>query len=200
MLNELGLMTLKLALRMANLKETMIMELYMKSMATALTKILGCLLMIFTIAGCSHKPTISEADTYVQSRTEIAKLDLYKSQIANLKDSLIDIPSNVYSKDQKKRESNVKKLDYYLSNNNCQTAIDFQGCYRETRLLLITTTKELDAANDKINLLDEVIDRMTGNVSSIIDNLNNDKTQQIGIKDKVMGSVTGNTKDLLNKK
>ena len=172
----------------------------MKSMATALTKMLGCLLMIFTIVGCSHKATISEADTYVQSKTEIAKLDLYKSQIANLKDSLIDIPPNVYSKDWKKRESNVGKLDYYLSNNDCQAAADFQGCYRETRLLLITTTKELDAANDKINLLNEVIDKMTGNVSSIIDNLDNDKAQQISLKDKVVGTVTDNTKALLNKK
>jgi hypothetical protein len=58
----------------------------------------------------------------------------------------------------------------------------------------------LDAANDKINLLNEVIDKMTGNVSSIIDNLDNDKAQQISLKDKVVGTVTDNTKALLNKK
>lgn len=65
---------------------------------------------------------------------------------------------------------------------------------------MITTTKELDAANDKINLLNEVIDKMTGNVSSIIDNLDNDKAEQISLKDKVVGTVTDNTKALLNKK
>jgi hypothetical protein len=68
-------------------------------------------------------------------------------------------------------DSNVAKLDYYLENNNCEKQLDFMGCYRETRLLLILTTKELDASNDHVNNLNRVVDRMAGNVSSIIDNL-----------------------------
>lgn len=127
-------------------------------------------------------------------------MDLYKSQLANLKDSLIDIPSNVYTKDWKPRESNVAKLDYYLTNNDCQTQADFGGCYRETRLVLITTTKELDAANEKINLLNQVVDKLSGNVTAIIDNLNDDKATEISLKDKVVNKVTDDAKALLNKK
>lgn len=89
------------------------------------------------------------------------------------------------------------KLDYYLSNNDCQTQDDFKGCYRETRLILITTTKELDAANEKIGLLNQVIDKLTGNVTAIIDNLDNDKAEQINLKNKVVNKVTENAKTLL---
>jgi hypothetical protein len=103
----------------------------------------------------------------------------------------------VYTKDWKARESNIGKLDYYLSNNDCQNQTDFAGCYRETRLILITTTKELDAANEKINLLNQVVDRLSGNVSAIIDNLDDNKAQQISLKDKVVGKVTDNAKALL---
>jgi hypothetical protein len=127
-------------------------------------------------------------------------MELYKSQIANLKNSLISIPSNVYTKDWKVRESNVGKLDYYLSNNDCQAQADFKGCYRETRLVLITTTKELDAANEQINLLNQVVDRLSGNVEAVIDNLDDAKAEQINLKDKVVAKVTDNAKALLDKK
>ncbi len=92
---------------------------------------------------------------------------------------MIDIPPNVYSKDWKYLSSNIGKLDYYLEQNNCEQQVDFKGCYRETRLLLIATTKELDAANDHINNLNQVVDKMTGNVVSIIDNLDDVKAEQI---------------------
>jgi hypothetical protein len=110
---------------------------------------------------------------------------------------LISIPPEVYSKDWKVRDSNIGKLDYYLKNNDCTTQQDTLGCYRETRLILITTTKELDAANDKINLLNQVVDKLSGNVSAIIDNLDDQKANEISLKDKVVKQVTGDTRALL---
>lgn len=97
---------------------------------------------------------------------------MYKSQLSNLKVSLTDVPNKAYTKDWQYRESNVEKLGAYLNANDCNQQIDFKGCYRETRLLLIATTKELDAANDQINGLNQVVDQLIGNVDAIIDNLN----------------------------
>lgn len=171
-----------------------------KTMGIWTAKMLALTLMIFTIAGCTPKPKIAEAETYVDSKVQIAKLELYKNQLATLKDSLISIPPEVYSKDWKAQESNIGKLDYYLSHNDCAVQQDTIGCYRETRLILITTTKELDAANEKNNLLNQVVDRLSGNVSAIIDNLDDQKANEISVKDKVMDAVTGNTKALLDKK
>lgn len=105
---------------------------------------------------------------------ELAKLQLYRDQLVSLKDSLTDIPTNVYSPDWKPRDKNIDKLEYYLGNNNCLEMDNYKGCYLQTRLLLIATTKELDASNDQINALNAAIDKLTGNVNFMITEL--DKT------------------------
>lgn len=97
---------------------------------------------------------------------------MYKSQLANLKDSLTDVPTNVYTKDWKYRESNIGKLDYWLSANDCLKTDNYERCYIQTRLLLIATTKELDASNDQINGLNTVVDKLNGNIVTIIDEFN----------------------------
>lgn len=97
---------------------------------------------------------------------------MYKSQLANLKDSLTDVPTNVYTKDWKYRDSNIGKLDYWLTANDCLKSENYAKCYAQTRMLLIATTKELDASNDQINGLNQVVDKLNGNIVSIIDNLN----------------------------
>lgn len=82
----------------------------------------------------------------------------------------------MYSKDWKYRESNIGKLDYYLGNNDCISFPEslYKQCYLQTRLLLIATTKELDAANDQINNLNQVIDKLTGNINAVIDTISAD--------------------------
>ena len=108
-------------------------------------------------------------------------MELAKSQVASLKDSLIDIPIIVYNKDWKIREANLKKLDFFLANNNCTT---MEGelkdqCYIKTRKLLIATTKELDASNDQINSLNQVVDHLTGNITSVIDAISTDTSKPV---------------------
>lgn len=105
-------------------------------------------------------------------KTQLAKLELYKSQLVNLKSSLTDVPSNVYSKDWKPITPLLPGLDAYLTRNDCMVVPDAKGCYSATRLLLIRTTKELDASNSRINDLNQVVDRLLGNITAIIDNLN----------------------------
>ena len=54
---------------------------------------------------------------------------------------------------------------------------------------MIATTKELDASNDHINNLNKVVDRMTGNVSAIIDNLNDENADKISME-RISAGVT----------
>lgn len=117
-------------------------------------------------------------------KTELAKLEMYKSQLANLKSSLTDVPSNVYMKDWQPITPLVPGLEAYLNISNCLVATDFKSCYSATRLLLIKTTKELDASNSRINDLNQVVDRLLGNINAIIDNLN-EETQKTKISLKV---------------
>lgn len=69
----------------------------------------------------------------------------------------------------KPRDENIDKLEWFLDNNNCLIEKDYKGCYLQTRLLLIATTKELDSSNALINALNETIDKLTGNINFIID-------------------------------
>lgn len=142
-------------------------------------KVVILLLMTFILASCSKQPKVTEAGNYVEMKTELAKLTLYKSQLASLKDSLTDVPTNIYSRDWKPREKNIDKLSFYLEGNNCLNTPLYKECYINTRLLLITTTKELDAANDQINALNTVVDRLMGNINGIIDNFDDTKAEAI---------------------
>lgn len=70
----------------------------------------------------------------------------------------------------------MKKLDFFLANNNCLELTEDKRaeCYVKTRRLLIATTKELDASNDQINSLNQVVDHLTGNITSVIDAITTD--------------------------
>lgn len=118
-------------------------------------------------------------------KTELAKLELYKSQIQTLKGSLTDIPTNVYNPGWSPTGPYKDKIDQYLALNDCGIAYDFKGCYAETRHLLIMTTKELDAANSRISDLNQVVDRLLGNINSIIDTISQSDTQKTKVSLKV---------------
>lgn len=60
-------------------------------------------------------------------------------------------------------------LDKYLTMNDCTQTAAKASCYRSTRLLLITTTKELDATTARVNALNATIDRLIINVNTVID-------------------------------
>lgn len=75
----------------------------------------------------------------------------------------------------------MKKLEFFLANNNCEeVAPELKNeCYYKTRRLLIATTKELDASNDQINSLNQVVDHLTGNITSVIDAFTTDPTKTV---------------------
>ena len=63
----------------------------------------------------------------------------------------------------------MDKLDQYLNMNDCTKTAAQASCYRSTRLLLITTTKELDATTARVNALNATIDRLIININTVID-------------------------------
>lgn len=138
-------------------------------------QILLVLLMTCMLASCSSKPNVTAAGTYVEMKTELAKLQLYKNQLQGLKSTLTDVPSNVYSKDWKPIELRGEKLNQFLTYNDCGQTTVKSGCYETTRLLLIATTKELDKSSERINALNAVVDQLIKNIDLIISNLNDQK-------------------------
>lgn len=101
-------------------------------------------------------------------KTEIAKLNLVKDQVKLLERDLTAVPPRVYTKDWKPIEPRQEKLAQFLEMNDCEKTVAKSSCYRTTRLFLISTTKELDTSTNKINALNEVIDKLTENISVII--------------------------------
>ncbi|QGH71975.1 lambda Rz1-like protein [Klebsiella phage N1M2] len=80
----------------------------------------------------------------------------------------------------------IGNLDQFLATNDCLSSPDFEMCYLHTRLLLIGTTKELDASNDRINGLNEVVDRLIGNINAIIDNFDDGSTEKTKLSLKLV--------------
>lgn len=111
---------------------------------------------------------------------------MYKSQLVSLKPSLTDVPTNIYTKDWKPIDPMIGNLDQFLGNNDCLKTDEFQKCYLHTRLLLIGTTKELDASNDRINGLNQVIDQLIGNINAIIDNFDDGATDKTKLSIKLV--------------
>lgn len=112
-------------------------------------------------------------------KTELARLQLYKEQLLSLRSSLTDVPSNVYSPDWKPLPLRMEKLDQYLSVNDCSQTAAKATCYNTTRLLLIATTKELDKTSAKVDSLNQVIDRLTETINTMINELaNNEKKKK----------------------
>jgi hypothetical protein len=102
-------------------------------------------------------------------KTELAKLEIYREQLKSVKSSLTSIPDNVYQPDWKPINPRMELLDKYLSMNDCTETAAKASCYRSTRLLLITTTKELDATSARVNALNATIDRLVLNINTVID-------------------------------
>lgn len=83
---------------------------------------------------------------------------------------------------------NAGHLDLYLKKNNCLTTTKLTTCYKNTRLLLIVTTKELDERNARINGLNQIIDKLIDNINVIIDNLG--ESEKSSLKETITNKVS----------
>lgn len=110
-------------------------------------------------------------------QTELAKIDLLKEQVRLLKRDLTALPPSVYTKDWKPIESRQGLLQEFLTMNDCEKTVAKSSCYRTTRLILISTTRELDTSSARINALNEVIDKLVENINTIIDEVSAKRKQ-----------------------
>lgn len=102
-------------------------------------------------------------------KTELARLQLYKDHLKLIRDDLSVIPAEVYSPDWKPKQHRMEKLSSYLANNDCTKTVAKDSCYSNTRLILVTTTRELDTDADTINALRSTIDQLISNLNKVID-------------------------------
>ncbi len=117
------------------------------------------------LQGCKSQPTISEVQTKLQVQTEVAKINSNKDQLLVLKDSLNKIPSKLIDNNPVKPEPQLPQLELFLEDNDCLNHVNYEVCYKETRLKLIRATYELDEVKD-INYAQKV------SIIQLIKNLN----------------------------
>lgn len=121
---------------------------------------------------------MSQAGTYVEMKTELAKLQLYKDQLQALKGDLTSIPKEVWEPGWKQTPQRMGQLRAYLSNNDCTKTVAKDACYGSTRLILIATTKELDEHSELINSLRTTVDRLVNNLDQVIDSVNQEQSKK----------------------
>lgn len=115
---------------------------------------------------------MSQAGTYVEMKTELAKLQLYKDQLQSLKGDLTNVPKDVWEPGWVQTPQRMGQLRTYLSSNDCTKTVAKDACYSSTRLILIATTKELDEHAELINSLRATVDRLVNNLDQVIDTVN----------------------------
>lgn len=123
---------------------------------------------VLLIQGCSHKTTISEAQTRILVDAQIVKLDTFKQQLVAMKADLTNVPKYAVLVNELP-EGGLKELTAFLDSNDCNKDLDFKACYSITRFKLIDTSYKLDNANDSLYADTQVINNLINNIDSIID-------------------------------
>ena len=105
---------------------------------------------------------------------QVRQMQTVTVQMQSLKTALAGIPSQLVVENPVLPEEQLPQLKLWLAQNDClATGVDFQTCYAQTRLKLITAVYNLDNSNDlkyasqvEINQLmtttNGVIDALTG--------------------------------------
>ncbi|BEH89711.1 hypothetical protein [Klebsiella phage phiKp_32] len=122
------------------------------------------------VTGCSHKTTVSEANTKLQVEAQAAQVSSMGINLQQLKEAAHTVPKELVSDNPVEPISQLIVLDEWLKANDClDQNTDYVRCYKLTRLKLITTTRDLDNANDLVYASQVAIKGLLGNIDQIVD-------------------------------
>lgn len=134
---------------------------------------LGLMLALLLVSGCSHKTTVSEANTYLQAQALQIEINSYKSQLQMAKKGLTAVLPELQEVAPLPPESKVGDLAAFLENNDCTKVKQQEYCYKLTRLRLIQVTQALDASNTENWAAKTTIKQLVENINMIVKGLDN---------------------------
>ena len=148
---------------------------YLKNGVLMLTMALAML----TLQACTHKPTITEADTYLQVRAEQIRQESIRKQLVAAKPQLTQIMPELLNYEKEFPPSRLSELTTFLLENDCTDKQLSQqvkeNCYRVTRVMLINKTRELDQTSVTLYVGQRTVTQLVETINSLIDSLGPEK-------------------------
>jgi len=131
------------------------------------------------LVGCSNNPSISEANTYLQVKSEQTKLDLFRDRVVASKDQLTEVPPGLLTDQTEPPPSLLGELTDFLEQNDCtDKQLSFQSkmnCYRVTRVKLINATRDLDRTRVQLYAGQRTVTQLVDNMKMLIEALDDTK-------------------------
>lgn len=141
---------------------------------TAMVKGWICLPLLILLSACSHHPSVSEADTYLEVKAQQVQLNLYKSQVKASKEQLTSVQPYLRNPPAEMPPSQLGSLTSFLLENDCMTKStqeEKDRCYRVTRIVLISTTRALDDTSAKLYAGQRTVEQLINNINMLVDSL-----------------------------
>lgn len=131
------------------------------------------LLILAVLAGCSHSPTISEGNLYLQAQSQQVQINTYKVQLQETKSRLTQVIPAVKNDHPTVPVSLIGDLRDFLANNDC-TKMSGElkdACYKVTRVKLINVTRALDEANANTYASQMTVNQLITNINTLVDSM-----------------------------
>lgn len=113
--------------------------------------------MAVMLSGCSHHPTVSEANTRLIVQTQAHQIAGLTKSFSVVNEAVATIPEVLKTVDDDPPVESLPQLNLWLKANDCTKEEDWELCYSKTRLLLIKSTYQYDIINDQLYAAKKVI-------------------------------------------
>lgn len=133
--------------------------------------LMGLILPLLLMSGCSHQTTVNEASTYLQAQALQVEIDSYRMQLERTRADLTAVLPQFQQADPNPPISLTAPLIAFLEDNDCLKASDKEYCYKVTVTQLILTTQKLDQQNLDNWAAKQTIAQLVSNINFIVSGL-----------------------------
>lgn len=106
--------------------------------------------VLFFLFGCSNQPSFQEGSAQLKVETELAKIQVVKSNIGALRSSVMNIPDYLREQPPTIPPSELEALKVYLSQYKCVEGPDLMKCHRRTVVQSIEMANRADQNSDEL--------------------------------------------------